>query len=188
VARIRDIRLKVPAPRRSGCFAVWRAIWTAPTTLLGHLAARAMGCGPPEPIGGPAAAAHLYRLPPGRCRRCSAIAIGHVVIVQPALLDRLGPWLLAHELSHVRQHDWLGPLYLPAHALAQAASIAMSLIRPVAGLTPWHAHNPLERRLLCVPIDVLAVPHFPTGPHADAVLAGFGLAPAMSSSKSNNTS
>jgi hypothetical protein len=175
-----DTRLKVPTPRSFGLFVFWRAVWTAPTTLIGHVAARLAGCGPPEPIGSAACRASLYRLPRDRCRRCSAIALGHVVIVEPVLLDRLGPWLLAHELSHVRQHDWLGPLYPPAHALAQAASTALSLVRPVAGLTPWHAHNPLERTLLCVPIDVLAAPHRPSGPHAEAVLAAFGLAPPKS--------
>ena len=76
------------------------------------------------------------------------------------MLARHGRWLLAHELSHARQHDWLGPAYLPAHAMLLALSAVMSLIRPRpspsdARLSPWHAYNPLERVLIDVPIDAV---------------------------------
>ncbi|MBV9969095.1 MAG: hypothetical protein JO228_03850, partial [Xanthobacteraceae bacterium] len=84
-------------------------------------------------------------------------------------------WLLAHELSHARQHDWLGPAYLPAHAILLALSAAISLVRPVAGFSRWHAHNPLERLLICVPIDALAMASRPQGALADEVLRAFGL-------------
>lgn len=63
--------------------------------------------------------------------------------------------MLAHELSHTLQHDWLGPAYLPLHILCQIASSAINRARPVTGFTAIHAYNPLERVLLHVPFDVL---------------------------------
>jgi hypothetical protein len=56
-----------------------------------------------------------------------------------------------------------------------ALSGMISLIRPVAGFSPWHAYNPLERVLICVPIDALAVSPPPDGVLADDVLQAFGL-------------
>jgi hypothetical protein len=47
--------------------------------------------------------------------------------------------------------------------------------RPVAKLSRWHAYNPLERVLICVPIDVVADPPTPEGALADGVLRAFGL-------------
>ncbi len=169
------VRIVAPTYRQSGAFAVIRAIWTAPTTLFGRAAARICGCGKPKRIGGGAARAWLYVLPPGRFKRLGAIALGHAVIVSPALLEQCGVWLLAHELSHTRQHDWLGPAYLPAHALCQMLSTALYALRPLPGFTPWHAYNPLERIFLCVPIDAVLEP--PQGDErAAAVLRAFGLA------------
>jgi hypothetical protein len=98
-----------------------------------------------------------------------------VLIVEPALLAKHGRWLLAHELSHARQHDWLGPAYLPAHAAFLALSAVIFLFRPVAKFSRWHAYNPLERILICVPIDALAAPAPPQGAAADGVLEAFGL-------------
>src|SRR5262245_51660943 len=118
-------RLSVPTPRRRGLLGTALAVWTAPTTLLGHAIARLSGCPEAERIGASGARAWLYRLPPGRFKGCGAIAIGHVIILEPRLLDLHGPWLLAHELSHTRQHDWLGPAYLPLHAILQAISVAL---------------------------------------------------------------
>jgi len=54
-------------------------------------------------------------------------------------------------------------------------SMAIFLFRPVAKLSPWHAYNPLERVLICVPIDVVADPPPPEGAFADSVLRAFGL-------------
>ena len=171
-------RLSIPTARRRGAIGALRRAWTAPTNLIGH------ATGPD--VGLRQTAAHRRRgdarvalLP---ARRTShgwrAVAIGHVVIVEPALLARHGRWLLAHELSHARQHDWLGPAYLPAHAMLLALSAAMSLIRPRhsprhAKLSPWHAYNPLERVLIDVPIDAVVRP--PEGALADDVLQAYGL-------------
>jgi hypothetical protein len=167
--------LSIPTARRAGAVGALRRAWTAPTNLIGHALARTLGCGRPQPIGGEAARAFLYCLPAGRLTAWRAVAIGHVIIVEGDLLARHGPWLLAHELSHARQHDWLGPIYLPAHVLLLVLSAAISLVRPLARFSPWHAYNPLERVLICVPIDALAVPPSPQGALADDVLQAFGL-------------
>jgi hypothetical protein len=168
-------RLSIPAARRCGAIGVLRKAWTAPTNLVGHATARMLGCGRSQRIGGEATNASLYCLPAGRLTAWRAVAIGHVIIVEPALLAKHGRWLLAHELSHARQHDWLGPAYLPVHAVLLTLSAVMSLVRPIAAFSPWHAYNPLERVLICVPIDALAAQTPPQGALADDVLQAFGL-------------
>jgi hypothetical protein len=165
--------LTMPTARRGGAIGALRRAWTAPTNLVGHAIARMLGCAKPQRIGGEATRASLYCPPAGRLTAWRAVAIGHVIIVEPALLARHGRWLLAHELSHARQHDWLGPMYLPAHVVLLALSGAISLVRPVARFSPWHAYNPLERVLICVPIDALAVSPPPDGALADDVLQAF---------------
>ena len=153
-----------------------RAAWTAPTTLLGRVLARTLGCGPAERVGGSAVTAYLYRLPPGRLRGLGAIALGHAIVIEPGFMSEQGPWLLAHELSHARQHDYLGPAYLLVHVTFQLLSALVSLLRPIAGYPPQHAYNPLERALLCVPFDALMAPQLPSGREARQVLEAFGLA------------
>ena len=98
-------------------------------------------------------------------------------MVEPEFLRGREAWVLAHELSHVRQHDWLGPLYLPAHALLQLTSVLGALVRPRRGYPPQHAYNPLERAFLCVPFDVLVSREAPSGPRARELLAAFELSP-----------
>ena len=168
-------RISIPTARRSGALGAFRKAWTAPTTLIGHAVAWLLGCRRPERIGGQATDAWLYRLAARRFEGWSGIAIGHVIIVEPAFLAVHGRWLLAHELSHTRQHDWLGPTYLPVHAMLLFLSMMMFFFRPVAKFSPWHAYNPLERVLICVPIDVIADPPAPEGAVADGVLRAFGL-------------
>jgi hypothetical protein len=167
--------LSLPTARRAGAIGAMRKAWTAPTNLVGHAIARTLGCGRPQAIGGEATCAFLYCLPAGRLTAWRAVAIGHVIIAERDLLARHGRWLLAHELSHARQHDWLGPIYLPAHATLLALSALISLFRPLASFSRWHAYNPLERVLICVPIDTLAVPPPPQGALADEILHRFGL-------------
>ncbi len=169
------VRIAVPAIRKGGALGWLRAAWTLPTTLIGHAAARTCGCGAPEHIAGPAACAWLYRLPPRRFEGFGAIAIGHAIVVEPAFLARHGPWLLAHELAHTHQHDWLGPAYLPLHALMQLTSAFVYAIRPRSGLSRWHTYNPLERVFICVPADAVTDPPPPADPIAAGVLRAFGL-------------
>ena len=165
----------VPRVRAAGVWGLLRALWTAPTTLLGRGLARAVGCGPPERIGGRVAPAYLYRLPAGRFRGLAAIALGHAIVVEPEFLRGREAWVLAHELSHARQHDWLGPFYLLVHALLQLISLLGSLFRPLRGYPPQHAYNPLERAFLCVPFDVLLRAEAPAGPRARELLEAFEL-------------
>lgn len=153
-----------------------RAIWTAPTTLLGRALARAWGCGPGERIGGRAVPAYLYRLPVGRLRGLGAIALGHAIVVEPAFIRGREAWVLAHELSHARQHDLLGPFYLVLHGVLQLTSALICVVRPLRGYPPQHAYNPLERAFLCVPFDVLVKGAPPSGPLARELLAAFELA------------
>jgi hypothetical protein len=137
--------------------------------------ARLAGCAAPERVGGAVVRAYLYRLPPGRLRGLGAIALGHVIVVEPAFIAGREQWVLAHELSHARQHDFLGPLYMPVHGLLQLLSVLAAWLRPVPGYPAQHAYNPLERGLLCVPFDVLVAPHPPATDTAHRVLAAFGL-------------
>ncbi len=165
----------VPRERAAGLARLLRAIWTAPTTLLGRTLARLVGCGPAQRLGGRAVPAYLYRLPHGRLRGLGAIALGHAIVVEPEFIRGREAWVLAHELSHARQHDFLGPAYLPAHGLCQLVSALLGLLRPIRGYPSQHAYNPLERGFLCVPFDVLANGELPRGPRAEQLLSAFGL-------------
>jgi hypothetical protein len=168
-------RISMPTVRKRGALGAFRAAWTAPTNLIGHAAARLLRCGQPQHVGGQATRASLYCLPTGRFKGLRGIAIGHVIILEPAFLAAHGPWVLAHELSHTRQHDWLGPTYLPVHAIMLTLSMVIFFFRPVAKLSRWHAYNPLERVLIWVPIDVVADPPAPDDAFAVRVLRAFGL-------------
>ena len=168
-------RISIPAARRNGALGAFRKAWTAPTSLIGHGVAWLLRCGRPQRVGGKATRAWLYCLPAERFKGLRGIAIGHVIILEPAFLAARGRWVLAHELAHTRQHDWLGPAYLPVHAMLLLLSAVIFFFRPVAKFSPWHAYNPLERVLICVPIDVIAVPPAPEGALADSVLCAFGL-------------
>ena len=134
-----------------------RWLWTLPTNLVGHLVGLLAARSWPTRVGGPAASASLYRLGSTPwARMLGAIAIGNVIIAEDVFISgSRGRWVLAHELSHTRQHAWLGPLYLPVHILLQIVSALASLVRPVPGFPPQHAYNPLERIVLYVPFDVL---------------------------------
>ena len=102
---------------------------------------------------GPAAHAWLYEIRPGiGLDWVGAVTLGHVVLFRRGMFDgRQGLMVLAHELAHTRQHDWLGPLYLPLHILAQATS---GLISISSGRPPHHSrvhdHNPLEQTFICL--------------------------------------
>lgn len=164
-----------PAARKGGVLGAFRKVWTAPTTLIGHATARLLGCRKPQRIGGQATSASLYCLPAGRFEGWRAVALGHVIIVEPAFLAKNGRWLLAHELSHTRQHDWLGPAYLPVHAMLLLLSMVIFFFRPIAGFSRWHAYNPLERILIGVPIDAIANPPPQEDTVAEGALRAFGL-------------
>jgi hypothetical protein len=169
-------RVRWPRPRRRAAAArALRALWTLPTNLVGHLAGIVVSGGRPRRVGGPAARAWLYAIRPGLgLDWVGAVTLGHAILARPGMLD--GPELrarltLAHELAHTRQHDWLGPLYLPLHALAQAASAALSLGAPPV-VSRVHDHNPLEQTLICIGAGATRPP-LPAGLETAAELERF---------------
>jgi hypothetical protein len=89
-------------------------VWAAPNTLVGLLGAATVRATPrrwrgvlllEEAHGG------LARLL--SWRGFAAITLGHVIIVNRKASDHL----LAHELTHVRQHERWGPAFYPAYLL-----------------------------------------------------------------------
>jgi hypothetical protein len=86
--------------------------------------------------------------------------------------------VLAHELAHTRQHDVLGPLYLPLHILAQTTSTALSLILPGRVRSRVHAYNPLEHTFICLGAQAchdLALLHRLPEPEVERYLQRFGV-------------
>lgn len=146
-------RVRLPGARRAlrGPAAWLRGAWTAPTNLIGHAAALLVSRGPRRAVRGPAASAWLYPLRPGiGLDWVVAVTLGHVILHRPGLFEgRAGRLILAHELAHTRQHDWLGPFYLPLHILAQTLSALLSIGRPV-GHSRVHDRNPLEQTFICL--------------------------------------
>jgi hypothetical protein len=180
--------VSIPTPRRRRAAPLrWLGrAWTLPTNLVGHLAGLLASGAFPERVRGPAARAWLYRIRPGRgLAWVGAVTLGHAILYRPGMFDgRLGRFILAHELAHTRQHDWLGPAYLPLHIAAQATSAIISLFASTHGKghSRVHDHNPLEQTFICLgasaygPLargervggDGLAV-------DGDALLAAFGV-------------
>jgi hypothetical protein len=148
-----------------------------PTNLVGHALGWLFTRATPERIDGPAASASLYRLGDSPfARALGAIAIGNVIVAEHQFVSGpRGRWVLAHELSHTRQHAWLGPFYLPVHLAFQIVSALASIIRPVANFPAQHAYNPLERLLLYVPFDVLVDPARIPDRDRDRIWEAFGV-------------
>ncbi len=181
--------LELPRPRVSPP-APWSwlwASWLTPTILLGHLVGLLVSTGRRKWIAGPAAFAWLYEIRPGiGLDWVVAVTLGHVILHRRGVFEgQRGQLILAHELAHTRQHDWLGPLYLPLHILAQTASALVSL-----GHRPRHSrvhdHNPLEQTFICLGASgygplargqtAPARPGSPAPITAEAMLTAFGLA------------
>ena len=169
------VRIEVPVIRKDGAFGPLGALWTMPTTLIGHAAARISGCGTPERIGGPATRAWLYRLPPRRFRRFGAIAIGHAIIASRRFWSVMAlgfsPMNSPIRASTTGSARPICP-YMRCRS-SQARSSTQSARAP--GFSPWHTYNPLERVFICVPADAVADPPPPGDPHAVRVLRAFGL-------------
>ncbi len=171
-------RLRRPRPRRRNVLVrAVRALWTLPTNLLGHLAGLLVSRRLPRRVGGPAAVGWLYPIRSGLgFDWVGAVTIGQAILYRPGMLD--GPTTaarltLAHELAHTRQHDLLGPLYLPLHLLAQAVSALLTRGRPTT-ISRVHDCNPLEQTFIVVPASA---PYAPRASDADVadVLADFGV-------------
>lgn len=176
--------IRLPTPRRSGGLArgLWR-LWTLPTNLLGHAAGLLASGERPRRVSGPAASAWLYRISPGRgLDWVGAVTLGHAILYRRDIFEGpLGRLILAHELAHTRQHDWLGPLYLPLHILAQSTSALISLFAR-RHHSRVHDHNPLEQTFICLGAsgygrlargETFATPDGTCD--AEAMLAAFGL-------------
>lgn len=148
---------RVPRPRsRRPLVVALRSAWTAPTTALGHLAGLFVAKGvPPRRLGGPLAEATFYPIRRRGLAFFGAVTLGHVVLIHdPHYQGLAGRIVLAHELAHTRQHDVLGPLYLPLHGLAQLVSAAISFFRP-RGRSAVHTYNPLERTWIAFSFDAI---------------------------------
>jgi hypothetical protein len=167
-----------PRPRsRAWPARLLRAAWTLPTSVLGHVAGLAVSGGLPRRVGGSAARGWLYLIRPGLgLDWVGGVTLGHAILARPGMMD--GPQLrarltLAHELAHTRQHDWLGPLYLPLHIIAQLTSAILSL-RGRPRLSRVHDHNPLEQTFICIAAGATRPP-LPGGIDAEELLAVFGV-------------
>jgi len=141
-----------PARSRRLVVRLVRGLWTLPTSLLGHLLGFLVSGQAPTRVGGPAARGWLYpiRTVPW-LRGFGAVTIGHAILHRPRLFEgEAGRLVLAHELAHTRQHDRLGPLYLPAHILAQVASALLTSWAKEIHTSLVHDRNPLEETWICL--------------------------------------
>jgi hypothetical protein len=146
-------RVAIPSIRsKAWPIALLRRIWTLPTDVCGHLACLAVCRRAGRRVGGVAAEGYLYVMVPDCWLSwIGAITLGHAILCRSDLLEgELGRVLLAHELAHTRQHDVLGPFYLPLHASAQALSALLSLVLPGRVPSVVHAYNPLEQTFICL--------------------------------------
>ena len=165
------------ARRRHPLLRLARAVWTLPTNVLGHAAGLVVSGRLPRRVGGPAAVGWLYPIRPGiGLDWVGAVTLGHAILYSRRVLD--GDSLrarltLAHELAHTRQHDLLGPFYLPLHVLAQATSAALSLGGGPPTVSRVHDWNPLEQTLICLSAGA-AHDSLPETVDVEAFLAAFG--------------
>jgi len=153
-----------------------RALWTLPTNVLGHLAGLLASGRRPRRVGGAAAVGWLYPIRAGLgLDWVGAVTLGHAILHRPGVLDAptvAARLTLAHELAHTRQHDRLGPLYLPLHILSQAASALLTRGKPVT-VSRVHDFNLLEQTWIAIPSSA---PHAPRASDAEVaeMLAAFG--------------
>ena len=107
--RVDDLEDLLPVAR-----SLWGYVWAGPNSLVGLVGALTTRRRPvrwrgvllfEDASGGLARFLHW--------RGFTAITLGHVIVANRALDDRL----LAHELEHVAQAERWGPLYYPAYLL-----------------------------------------------------------------------
>jgi hypothetical protein len=171
-------RVRRPRPRSLAVLVRWiRGIWTLPTNLVGHLAGLVVSGKLPRRVGGPIAVGWLYPIRSGiGLDWVGAVTLGHAILSRPGMLDDgtlVARLTLAHELAHTRQHDLLGPLYLPLHLLAQAASALLTRGHDTV-VSRVHDANPLEQTFICIPASA---PHGPLPDDLDLedLLRAFGV-------------
>lgn len=175
-AVIRGHLRRVPPRSRALWIRVLRGLWTLPTNLLGHLAGWLVSGRAGRRVEGAAAVGWLYPIRDGLgLDWVAAVTLGHAILYRPGVVgsETLAARLtLAHELAHTRQHDRLGPLYLPLHILAQATSALLSVGRPVR-VSRVHDHNPLEQRWIAISASETRG-HAAADPLVASVLGDFG--------------
>lgn len=108
---------------------VTAATWLNLSTPVGLLTARLSGCRLARR--GPYWEASGYSL---RFPLASAFTVGSVVICRRPLPAAV--W--EHEVRHIRQYAWFGPMFVPLYGLAAAWSWART--------GDWWSRNPFERR------------------------------------------
>jgi hypothetical protein len=170
-------RLRQPRPRsRALLVRLLRGLWTLPTNVLGHLAGVLVSGRFPRRVGGAAAVGWLYPIRSGvGLDWVGAVTLGHAILHRPGMLDgptRGARLTLAHELAHTRQHDVLGPLYLPLHIVSQAASAILTRGKPIT-VSRVHDCNLLEQTFIAIPSSAPRAPEA-TDDEITAVLAAFG--------------
>lgn len=148
-ADVRSTLRRPPGRSNARLLRALRLLWTLPTNLVGFTAGVLVSGTTGTRIGSPAAQARLFIVRLRIFAWVKGITLGHAILLAPDFAEgTFGRLVLAHELAHTRQHDVLGPFYLPLHAIAQALSAAMWIVKPVHGSDPVHAHNPLEEKWL----------------------------------------
>lgn len=144
--------VQLPRPRSAALPIRWlRALWTAPTNAVGWAACRVLSGQRGVRVGGAAARGWIYPVRRGiGLDWIGAVTLGHHILYLDGMFEGpRGRLVLAHELAHTRQHDWLGPLYLPLHVVAQAVSVLISLLQPGRPVhSRVHDHNPLEQTFI----------------------------------------
>lgn len=103
--------------------------WANGTTVFGLAVARATRCTISRRDCCFQASGYPYRYP-----LAGAFTIGSVVVTRHELDARV--W--SHEVAHVRQYAWCGPMFLPLYGLAAG----WSWVR----CGDWWSHNVFERR------------------------------------------
>jgi hypothetical protein len=172
--------LERPTPRsQNPLVRLVRGLWTLPTNALGHAAGVVVSAGLGQSLQSELASGRLYVIRLPGLSRIGGVTLGNAILLSPSFCEGLrGHLVIAHELAHTRQHDLLGPLYLPLHILAQATSAAIYVVRPDPTSDPVHAYNPLEERWLFLghrAIDELARGDRWPQEQRDALLQALGI-------------
>jgi hypothetical protein len=129
-----------------------RFVWTLPTNLLGRGLCLLVSGERGRAVGGPMARGRIYKVRKGiGLDWMGGVTLGHHILYREGLFDgERGRLVLAHELAHTRQHELLGPLYLPLHIVCQTISAAISLFTGRPRHSRVHDHNPLEQTFICI--------------------------------------
>jgi hypothetical protein len=173
-----ESHVTLPTARADGILArILRAVWTLPTNVLGHAIGLVVSGELPRRVGGRAARGWVYPIREGLpLHFIGAITLGHAIVHRRGMFDGLeGRLVLAHELAHTRQHDWLGPFYLPLHVTAQTISFAVSLFSGPPVFSRVHDHNPLEQTFIAISAGATRAWPITAQIGIEAFLAEFGV-------------